>query len=189
MIFTVGGWVLVAVQALFLLHILWRLIACGNGVIHSLFAASYFVLALTFRLSQPDVTLMPVWLPLIYSYGWLAITAALWAAISMRVNRRGIFFPGQPPLATALLASQLTLHISILVSFSWLGWQVISTYVFVPPLIAITSYLNYLLLRKLIKTEHQNQLSWPGLLTIIVVVPTIMVFAAKWVTPIMLGWM
>jgi hypothetical protein len=171
--------------AAYLLHILWRQIAARSPVAIAAFIAGYFLLATMFRLSEPYQVLRPIWLPLVYSYAWLAIAAAIWLPATASASRAGCSFPGESPRITALLPRSslglgcLDLSVSGLAPDGCLcdaaaddrGDQLLLYRVFL-----------LVLLR-----NKQGRLSWGVLLASTLLSPLLCMLGG-WLAPILLGW-
>lgn len=185
---TIGGWALILLLTAYLLHILWRQIAARSPVAIAAFVAGYFLLAAMIRLAEPYQVLRPIWLPLVYSYAWLAITAAIWLPASASASRGGLCFPGESPRITALLASQLTLGLGCLLTSPVLDWRPMAAYIMLPPMIVVISYLLYHLFLLVLLHSKQYRLSWTLLLASTLLSPLLCSLLGGWLAPILLGW-
>lgn len=185
---TLGGWILILLLVSYYLHILWRQIAARSPVAIAAFVAGYFMLATLFRHAEPYPLLRPIWLPFIYCYVWLAFSAAIWLLATAKISRRGLSFPGEPPLISALLSSQLTLSLGTLLLSPLLEWRPMAAYVMLPPVIVVISYLLYRLFAILLRHNGDNRLSWAVLLTSTLLSPLLSMLLGAWVAPYLLGW-
>ena len=188
MMLTAAGWGLLAVLLSFFLLILWRLIAARSGVAIACFVAAYFILAGLFRLADPQTLLRPIWLPFVYIYSWLAIATVLWAAATMRVTRRALSFPGQPPLLSALFSSQLALHLGVVALSPWLGWRPLAAYAMLPPVVVVVSYGCYRLFAYVVGKLGSATVPWPILGGAVLLAPFALMALGKWLVPYLLGW-
>ncbi|KMN33110.1 MULTISPECIES: hypothetical protein [Chromobacterium] len=184
---TPTGWFLLALIALFYLHILWRLIASRDGIAQACFAASFFILALAFRKDVFLTALSPVLLPFCYAYAWLGIAAVLWSASSLRVSRLGLAFPERQPQLAALMASQLSLHLGIVAFSRVLDWRPLLSYLMAPPLIVVVSYLGYRTLLYVMRHQPEARLPWPVFAGMTLISPLLVMWLADWLAPIVLG--
>ena len=185
---TLGGWLLILLLLAYLLHILWRQIAARSPVAIASFIAAYFVLAAFFRLSEPYTPLRPVWLPFVYSYAWLAVSAAIWLPASASLSRRGVAFPADTPHIAALLVSQLTLSLGCLLTSPILDWRPLAAYVMLPPMMVVISYLLYRLFLALLLRNKQGVLGWNILLACMLLSPLLCSLLGGWLAPLLLGW-
>ena len=185
---TLGGWILILLLTAYLLHILWRQIAARSPVALAAFVAAYFLLAAMIRLAEPYHPLRPVWLPLVYSYAWLAVAAAIWLPATARASRSGLHFPGEPPRITALLLSQLTLGLGCLLTSPFMDWRPLAAYIMLPPMIVVISYLLYRLFLLLLLRSKQDGLSWAVVLASTLLSPLGCSLLGGWLAPFLLGW-
>ncbi|BBF85428.1 hypothetical protein DLM_1812 [Aquitalea magnusonii] len=185
---TIGGWTIILLLAAYLLHILWRQIAARSPVAIAAFVAGYFLLATTIRLTEPYHLLRPIWLPFVYSYIWLAISAAIWLPAAVSAGRRGLSFPAESPRITALLISQLTLGLGCLLTSPFLQWRPMAAYIMMPPMIVIISYLLYRLFLLALLRSKWAGLSWGMLLLSTLLSPLACSVLGGWLAPYLLGW-
>jgi hypothetical protein len=185
---TIGGWALILLLTAYLLHILWRHIAARSPVAMASLIAAYFLLAAFFRLSEPYTPLRPVWLPFVYSYAWLAVSAAIWLPASACLSRRGLTFPAETPRISALLVSQLTLGLGCLLTSPILDWRPLAAYVMLPPMMVVISYLLYRLFLFLLRRNKEGVLRWNILLACMLLSPLSCSWLGGWLAPLLLGW-
>ncbi|OHX10678.1 hypothetical protein [Chromobacterium sphagni] len=181
------GVLLLLIVLLFFLHASWRLIASKSGSAIGCFLAAYIVLAALLNCHPEPVSLTPLLLPFIYAYAWLGIAAAMWAAVTMRVTRKALLFPGQDPRLAALFSSQLALHIGVLALSPWLDWRPLAVYIMAPPLIASVSYFAYRAQLLAMRRREVCGTSWAAWGMMCLLLPLLLVWLAQWLTPAILG--
>lgn len=172
---TLSSALLLLPLVLYTLHALWRLIASDNLPAALSFVLSYLGLGLLCRLALPTLPMVPVWLPLLYPYAWVGVSALLLAVATLRRNRHGLRLEGVPPLLNVYLLSQLCLHAGLLLLTPLLSGRPAQAYAMLPPLVAAGAYLIYRLCLWL--TRRQGHFSW------------LAVLVATLAAPLLLGWM
>jgi|GEM_PF-3553198 len=182
------GWALICLLIAYYLHILWRQISARSPVATTAFVAAYFILASLLRLNDPSQLLRPVWLPFIYGYAWLALSAAIWMPVTARCSRCGVEFPGESRQIAALLSSQLVLNAGILLSSPLLDWRPMAAYIMLPPVMVVFSYGLYRLFAWRMQKKPGHVLSWRFLLTMLLLSPLACMAVGTWLAPLLLGW-
>ncbi|CUA84798.1 hypothetical protein Ga0061063_2194 [Gulbenkiania indica] len=179
---------LVASIGLYWLHALWRLIASGDGIAQGAFVAAFFLLAVVFKTSLPEQPMVPIWLPFIYPYSWAGATALLWVLARVRVDRRGLSFPGASPLLSAYLLSQLAMHVGFAALGQWLAWRPLAAYALLPPLMALVGYASYRLMLTLRAREDTARFGWWLFATVAIASPLIAGGLGQWLVPVALRY-
>ncbi|MDN0076865.1 hypothetical protein QU481_18635 [Crenobacter sp. SG2303] len=181
--------VLFSVVALFLLHGLWRVLVSGSGVAAASLAASYWLIAIPFKLMLPDLPLTPIWLPFLYPYALMAMAALLWLVCYGRFSRLGISFPEAPPLLSAYFLAQLTMLVGFVV-LAWLfSWRTLLAYGTLPPLLCGMSYIAYRCFAFRLQEQASASYSWHWLGSGALMAPVVVVVSGDWLVPVLLDYL
>lgn len=172
--------------ALAWLHGLWRLVASRDGNAQACYVAGFFAIAITTRVMLPLEPLTPLWLPFFYSYATAAAAALLWCCSALRVDRRGLSFPGRDPDLAGYFAALLCLHIGIAVVVPFVGRQLLALYVMLPPLMTALVYLLYRFYAALLR--HNGRLGWLALATGCLATPLLALGLARIGVPVILRY-
>lgn len=127
----------------YILHALWRVIRSGSVSAQAAVCAGYLVMAIVSKAALPTLENVALWLPLLYPYAWMAVSALLWSVSTVRVGRVRADVPEQPAELAAYFHSQLALHLGVALLSLSMPWQSWWLYLFFPPVMAGIGYLWY----------------------------------------------
>lgn len=127
----------------YILHALWRVIRSGSGAALAAVGAGYLIMAILSKAALPSLENVAIWLPLLYPYAWMGVSALLWTLGRIRLGFGRTDFHGRPTELAIYFHSQLALHLGTLLLSVLMSWQPWWLYVFFPPLMAGIGYLWY----------------------------------------------
>lgn len=127
----------------YILHALWRVMYSGSAVAVAAVGAGYLITAFLSRAALPSLAGVALWLPLLYPYAWMGVSALLWFACTL--GGGGAPAHGDERLSelTAYFHSQLALNVAAVLLSVKLPWQSWWLYLFFPPLLAGIGYFWY----------------------------------------------
>ena len=124
----------------YILHAVWRVLRSGSGIAWAVLVAGYLVTAWLSKAALPSLAGVALWLPLLYPYAWMAVSALLWFACTMK---SGVGSAEGRSELTAYFYSQLALNLAVALLSVALPWQAWWLYLFFPPLLAGIGYFWY----------------------------------------------
>jgi hypothetical protein len=127
----------------YILHALWRVMCSGSGVAVAAVGAGYLITAILSRAALPSLAGVALWLPLLYPYAWMGVSALLWFACTLEVGGVRAHSDERPSELTAYFHSQLALNVGAILLSLELPWQSWWLYLFFPPLLVIIGYFGY----------------------------------------------
>ncbi|MFO1235234.1 MAG: hypothetical protein U1E47_09410 [Rivihabitans pingtungensis] len=71
-------WVSLLLLPAFAARGVWRVVRSGDGVALAMLIASWFMLAIGFKLLRPSLAVSALWLPCFYPYLWQGVFAGGW---------------------------------------------------------------------------------------------------------------
>lgn len=125
----------------YILHALWRVIRSGSGPALAAVGAGYLIMAILGKAALPSLENVALWLPLLYPYAWMGVSALLWAMARVGPGQQD--FRGRHAELAIYFHSQLALHLGTLLLSVLMPWQPCWLYLFFPPLVAGIGYLWY----------------------------------------------
>lgn len=127
----------------YILHALWRVLRSGSGPALAAVGAGYLIMAILSKAALPSLKNVALWLPLLYPYGWMGVSALLWTASMAGVGRCQHDFRGRRAELASYFHSQLALNLGSLLLAVLMPWQLCWLYLFFPPLVAGVGYFWY----------------------------------------------
>lgn len=127
----------------YILHALWRVIRSGSVSALAAVCASYLILAIVSKAALPTLENVALWLPLLYPYAWMAVSALLWSIGTVRLDRAPSDTPVRLVELAAYFHSQLALHVGVVLLSLSMPWQSWWLYLFFPPVMAGIGYFWY----------------------------------------------
>lgn len=127
----------------YILHALWRVIRSGSSSAQAAVCAGYLVMAILSKAALPTLENVALWLPLLYPYAWMAVSALLWSISTLRVGRARPDVSEQSAELAAYFHSQLALHCGVVLLSLPMPWQSWWLYLFFPPVMTGIGYLWY----------------------------------------------
>ncbi|WP_232219883.1 hypothetical protein [Pseudogulbenkiania sp. MAI-1] len=101
-------------------------------------------MAIVSKAALPTLENVALWLPLLYPYGWMAVSGLLWSVSTVRLGRVRSDAPDRQAVLAAYFHAQLALHVGVVLLLLSMPWQAWWLYLFFPPVMAGIGYLWYL---------------------------------------------
>lgn len=127
----------------YILHAVWRVMRSGSGIAWAVLVAGYLVSAWLSKAALPSLAGVALWLPLLYPYAWMAVSALLWFACTMTPGVEQAPHVEDLSELTAYFYSQLAFNLAVALLSAALPWQSWWLYLFFPPLMVGIGYFWY----------------------------------------------
>lgn len=163
------------------LHALWLMVSRRDGIAIACSLAAWLGLALLFKASRPSMPLAAVWLPGLYPYALLGISAVFWSLSRAQGNTarekwNWLLSPARPDGPHALFLSVLIGHAGFAVLALW-ARPALLAYLYAPSATALCFLCYFLILGAYQSRRHGRRLGGFFVsLSILVLPPAAIVF-------------
>lgn len=187
MILSFGSLLILLPLLIYFLHGLWRIVACDSLVVALSACFAYLIAATLFRGYLPTLPLVPVWLPFLYAYLWLSITALLVFTVSGKVGRKGLGFVGLSRKMACYLSSHLALAAGVMLLNPLLTDRPLQAFMTLPPFVAVAAYVQYQLFCSL--ADEKARLPWWLIVFSMITMPLALAWTAEVLVPLLLRYL
>lgn len=146
-------WVSLLLLPAFAARGVWRVLRSGDGLALAILIASWFMLAIGFKLLRPSLAVSALWLPCFYPYLWQGMFASGW----LLCRPDPLALPARQVLASDALALALG-HLGVLAG-GLFSQDIRHAYWYRPAAMTLVFWLASLLLQLYRVRSHRNHAS------------------------------
>ncbi len=146
-------WVSLLLLPAFAARGVWRVLRSGDGLALAMLIASWFALAIGFKLLRPSLAVSALWLPCFYPYLWQGVFAGGW----LLCRPDPLALPARQVLASDALALALG-HLGVLAG-GLFSQDIRHAYWYRPAAMTLVFWLASLLLQLYRVRSHRNHAS------------------------------